>query len=219
MIVPDLMTLAQHCAPEVAPATMTAIVRTESASNPYAIGVVGGRLVRQPSSLNEAMATVHALEAGHWNYSVGLAQVNRANWSRLKLNPLDAFDACRNLAAGGAVLQGCFRLARANQSDVQRALRQSLSCYVSGDFVTGYRIGYVQRVVDNAGASVAVPPRPMVPAIAPSASSISVVPTDPHGLPARGLQQTGEVGHPGTPPSDPPQPERDENPDNSAVVF
>ncbi len=55
------------------------VVRVESSYNPYAIGVVGGRLVRQPDSLPEALATVRMLEARGFNFSLGLAQVNRYN--------------------------------------------------------------------------------------------------------------------------------------------
>ncbi|EPT7341098.1 hypothetical protein ACVR8P_005750 [Pseudomonas aeruginosa] len=40
----DFMVLAQQCAPTVAPQTMAAVVQVESSFNPYAIGVVGGRL-------------------------------------------------------------------------------------------------------------------------------------------------------------------------------
>ena len=54
----DFITLAQQCAPLVSPVTMAAIVRTESGFNPYAIGVVRGRLVRQPASLVEAVGSV-----------------------------------------------------------------------------------------------------------------------------------------------------------------
>jgi type IV secretion system protein VirB1 len=54
---------------------MQHVVRIESSYNPYAIGVVGGRLVRQPVSLAEALATVHMLEARGYDFSVGLAQV------------------------------------------------------------------------------------------------------------------------------------------------
>ena len=53
----DLLALAQECAPNVAPQTMAAIVSVESSKNPYAIGVVGGRLERQPKSHQEAVAT------------------------------------------------------------------------------------------------------------------------------------------------------------------
>ena len=215
MIAIDFITLAQQCAPQVASSTLAAIVRTESGFNPYAIGVVRGRLLRQPTSLDEAIATVRALDANGWNYSVGLAQVNRSNWPRLGLKPQNAFDPCRNLAAGAAILQDCFRQARASQTDVQQALRQSLSCYASGDFSTGYRTGYVQRVVDN----TATRPIPTVPAIVPSASPIPVVPLDSNGLVDQMRRHTVEHGQPGTNPTDPRQSGREGKPDSSAVVF
>ena len=64
-------TLAATCAPRVDRLTLEALVRTESAYNPYAIGVVGGRLVRQPATLEEAVATAHSLERQGYNFSVG----------------------------------------------------------------------------------------------------------------------------------------------------
>jgi len=223
MIAIDFITLALQCAPQVASSTLAAIVRTESGFNPYAIGVVRGRLLRQPTSLDEAIATVRALDANGWNYSVGLAQVNRSNWPRLGLKPQNAFDPCRNLAAGAAILQDCFRQARASQADVQQALRQSLSCYASGDFSTGYRTGYVQRVVDHATVSAAERPLPTVPAIAPSVSPIvspiPVVPLDSNGLVDPMRRQTVEHGQPGTHRTDPRQGGQEEKPDSSAVVF
>jgi type IV secretion system protein VirB1 len=174
----DFITLLQQCAPQVSPVTMAAIVRTESGFNPYAIGVVRGRLVRQPASLAEAVATTHALAAGGWNFSVGLAQVNRANWARYGLSEQSAFDPCRNLAAGAAILQGCFELARRartyTSSDSQSVLHASLSCYASGNFSTGYRTGYVQRVVDSAGTLTRSSTAVVVPPITP----IPVVPVD-----------------------------------------
>lgn len=170
------MALTQQCAPAVAPATMAAIVRVESGFNPYAIGVVHGRLERQPASLEEAVATTRALDAAGWNYSVGLAQVNRSNWAHFGLAPDTVFDPCRNLAAGAAILQGCFERARKSHARAQDALRAGLSCYASGDFSTGFRTGYVQRVV----AQVARPD-PVVPAIAADAPAIRVIPASPQG--------------------------------------
>ncbi|MEI7296280.1 lytic transglycosylase domain-containing protein [Paraburkholderia tropica] len=178
------LTLAQQCAPAVAPATMAAIVRVESGFNPYAIGVVHGHLQRQPANFAEAVATARALEAAGWNYSVGLAQVNRSNWARFGLTPATVFDPCRNLAAGAAILQGCFE--RANEEHARRdgsapavtrtALRAGLSCYASGDFHTGFRTGYVQRVVAQATRA-----DPAVPAIAADVPPISVIPSAPAG--------------------------------------
>ncbi|WP_028221017.1 lytic transglycosylase domain-containing protein [Paraburkholderia oxyphila] len=174
----DFATLVQQCAPHVSPVTMAAIVQTESGFNPYAIGVVHGRLVRQPLSQAEAEATVRALESGGWDFSVGLAQVNHANWAAHGLSEQNAFDPCRNLAAGAGVLEGCFATARAARTegrrDPQAALRSALSCYVSGNFSTGYRTGYVQRVVDNARLPASIPVQTVVPAIEP----IPVVPVD-----------------------------------------
>ncbi|GJH06785.1 hypothetical protein CBA19C8_39530 [Paraburkholderia terrae] len=77
----NFATLVQQCAPQVSPVTMAAIVRTESGFNPHAIGVVHGRLVRQPVNRTEAEATARALAASGWNFSVGLAHV----WRQLLL--------------------------------------------------------------------------------------------------------------------------------------
>lgn len=61
MIAIDLPVLASTCAPAVHPVTLSAVVRNESGANPFAIGVVGGRLVRQPRTQAEAEATAAAL--------------------------------------------------------------------------------------------------------------------------------------------------------------
>jgi type IV secretion system protein VirB1 len=209
MIPVDFTALAQQCAPQVAPATLAAIVRTESGFNPYAIGVVHGQLVRQPRSQAEAIATAQDLERRGWNYSVGLAQVNRSNFGRYGLTPDTAFDACLNLATGAAILSACYRAARGEIAQVQQALKASLSCYASGDFVTGYRTGYVQRVSGNA----AVRPIPAVPAIAPEATPIPVVPVDGHGPPVQRV-----MGMPDRP-IEPGDDRVSGSPDSSAVVF
>lgn len=171
----DFNTLAQACAPEVAPTTMAAIVRTESGFNPYAIGVVHGHLVRQPRNLGEAVATVHAVERAGYDYSVGLAQINRAHFDAYGLTYEAALEPCRNLAVGADILSRCFERARAITSGPQQALRASLSCYASGNFVTGYRVGYVQRVVAEARKQAL----PRIPAIDPAGTPIPVVPDAP----------------------------------------
>jgi type IV secretion system protein VirB1 len=213
----DFITLAQQCAPQVSPVTMAAIVRTESGFNPYAIGVVHGQLVRQPASQAEAVATAHALAAGGWNFSVGLAQVNRANWLAYGLNEQSAFEPCRNLAAGAAILQACFESARRAQPDSrvdsQSALRASLSCYASGNFATGYRTGYVQRVVNSVG----LPAPSSAPVVVPPIAAIPVVPagSDVPTWTARSQHARHAVSEPAeTSPGRP-----DGESDRSAVVF
>jgi type IV secretion system protein VirB1 len=137
--------LATTCAPLVHASTAHALVAIESGFNPHAIGVVGGALERQPRNRAEAMATAKHLSANGWNFSVGLAQINLHNFERLGLSTDTAFDPCQNLRAMQTVLGECLA-SRATKAE-QVALREALSCYYSGNAVTGFRHGYVQRVV------------------------------------------------------------------------
>jgi type IV secretion system protein VirB1 len=145
------LALALACAPQVHPDTARAIARVESSFNPYAIGVVGGALHRQPRTRAEALATIEALHAGGWNYSVGLGQINVGNFERLGLTPHSALDPCTSLTAMQAVLGECYARAASNNA-AQNALRFALSCYYSGDFNTGLRHGYVGMVVRASAA-------------------------------------------------------------------
>ena len=142
------LSLALACAPHVHIETAQALVAIESSFNPWAIGVVGARLERQPGNEAEAVATARALQEGGWNFSVGLAQINVGNLARLSLTLEEGFDPCRNLTAMQSVLLSCFDRARAadRASTSQTSLRQALSCYYSGNFVTGQREGYVNRI-------------------------------------------------------------------------
>jgi type IV secretion system protein VirB1 len=131
-----------NCQPLAVPYdVMHHVASIESSLNPYAIGVVGARLIRQPRSLGEAVATARMLETRGYNFSVGLAQVNRYNLPRYGLHSYhDAFDGCTNLRIGASILSHC--LDRSGH-DWGRAF----SCYYSGNFVTGFRTGYVQKVL------------------------------------------------------------------------
>ena len=137
------LALALACAPQVHADTARALVSVESAFNPWAIGVVGGALVRQPRTRAEAIATAKALQAAGWNFSVGLGQINVGNFERLGLSMESALEPCFNLAAMQAVLGECFDRASGTASKAadQMALRQALSCYYSGNFATGFRHG------------------------------------------------------------------------------
>ena len=127
------------------------VVRVESSYNPYAIGVVGGRLVRQPRTLAEAVSTAHMLEQRGYNFSRGLAQVNRRNLAKYGLESYaQAFEPCANLVAGSRILRECHSRSGGNWG-------KSFSCYYSGNFTTGFRHGYVQKVfasMRRAGAAV-----------------------------------------------------------------
>lgn len=159
--------LAIACAPDVHVDTASALVRAESGFNPWAIGVVGGALLRQPRTRAEALATARALRAGGWNFSVGLGQINIANFDRLGLTLETAFDACTNLKAMQTVLAACYGAATAigdaappRPTTQQAVLRRALSCYYSGNFTTGFLHGYVSRVLASAARARTAPSTP-----------------------------------------------------------
>ena len=167
----DFADLAQHCAPTVQPVTMAAIARVESGFNPFAIGVVNGRLVRQPANREEAVATAVALEQAGYNFSVGISQVNRYNLPRHDLDYASAFDSCANLRAGASILSECYGRASVARPDPQQALRAALSCYYSGNFETGFRQGYVGKVVANVDQAARPLPVSMAIPVIPSAKA------------------------------------------------
>jgi type IV secretion system protein VirB1 len=146
----DFLTLAARCAPHVDAHTLAALVHTESGYNPYAIGVVGAHLVRQPDSLDEAIATVDNLARLGYNFSLGLGQVNRYNLARFGETTTSIFEPCANLRVAASILSECFARAARTEADEQYALRKALSCYYSGNFSTGFTAGYVERVVSHA---------------------------------------------------------------------
>ena len=155
------LALVLACAPQVHADTARALVSVESAFNPWAIGVVGGALVRQPRHRAEALATARALRDAGWNFSVGLGQINVGNFDRLGLTVETAFEPCANLAAMQTVLAECFDRASGSTAQAvhQVALRQALSCYYSGNFDTGFRHGYVRKVVVAARAVPTAQPK------------------------------------------------------------
>ena len=157
------LAIALACAPQVNSDTTRALAQVESDFNPWAIGVVGAALEHQPHGQAEALATARALRQAGWNFSVGLGQINVANFDRLGLSLEDAFQPCTNLAAMQTVLLGCFDRASSISSgprSAQAALRQALSCYYSGNFVTGVQQGYVRQVI----RAVLIQRRPTLPA-------------------------------------------------------
>lgn len=159
----DFAAMAQQCAPNVHADTLHRVASVESNFNPFAIGVVGGRLQRQPHNLAEAVATAQMLETSGYNYSLGMVQVNKKNLAKYGLTPETAFDPCANLRAGGQILEDCYHRAGNSSS----ALGDAFSCYYSGNFKTGYRTGYVAKVQNAAG---------LVDADALNAAPIPVVP-------------------------------------------
>lgn len=148
------------CSVAVPPHQMSAIVRTESSANPYAIGVVGHYLSRQPSSEAEALEVITQLQANGHNYSVGLAQVNKVNFGRY-LSKDKLFSRCDNLLAGSKILKACYT----QYQDWQKAY----SCYYSGNPTTGFAHGYVRKVLANKS-------KPLLTSLNPTPASASSTP-------------------------------------------
>lgn len=138
--------LIQQCAPMINHQLMRSVISVESSHNPYAIGVVNARLLRQPQNLAEAKATAHYLEQAGYNYSLGVAQVNRSNFNRFNLNLDNSFDICANLNAGGQILAECFNRAVA-QGYQKQATVKALSCYYSGQFNSRVGSQYANKVM------------------------------------------------------------------------
>lgn len=151
--VPSFMSLAQECAPWVAPQTLAAIVKTESQFRPLTIGVNGGaRLVRQPANKQEAIVTAKWLIGNGYNVDLGLGQINSSNLAKVGLSVEDTFDPCKNLAASATIFHGGYKVARAQLPTEQGAIHAAYSIYNTGSMKKGFSNGYVQKVVANSNA-------------------------------------------------------------------
>lgn len=187
-----------------------ALIQTESSWRPYAIGVVGGRLQRQPTSRGEAILTAQALLAVGHDISLGLAQINSRNLARHGATLQTVFEPCRNVAIGAAILRDC--LARAQQAatarlpvaavrvasvttrvsafptpartgSVDAVWQAALSCYYSGNFVRGLQ-------ADGAGGSSYV-----ARVLANAAAPVRPIPlVEASGVHSRGAGATASAG-------------------------
>lgn len=142
-----LMGLAMQCAASVHPDTVTDIARTESGFNQYAIGVVGQKGI-YPDNLSDALKHVARLKAEGKNYSVGLMQINQSNFSAFGVSAEQLFNPCTNLSVFEKLITDCY--VRGG------TLIRALSCYYSGDFITGQKpekqfanTNYAQRIGYN----------------------------------------------------------------------
>jgi type IV secretion system protein VirB1 len=179
----DFNSVAAQCAPGVHIKTLSSIVRHESRTNPYAIGVnaKGVRLPRQPANKEEAIATAKWLKDRGYSFDSGYGQVNSANLDWL-------FDPCKNLAGAARVITDCYKRARPLYSDEQAALLAALSCYNTGNWKDGFSNGYVGHVMAAANTTLDVP------ALVPS--------TNTNTVPVQ-LKASGRVAHVQQPPPKP----------------
>jgi type IV secretion system protein VirB1 len=148
-----LAALIATCAPLVHPTTMHALVRVESAGNPYAVSInrpkahaANGALptFRQPRSAAEAQRIARTLHTQGFSTSIGLAQINTEHLQRLGLKVSDLLDPCQSLQLAQTILLDCDATTPANSGTPR--LASILSCFNSGNSTTGIRNGYAARV-------------------------------------------------------------------------
>jgi type IV secretion system protein VirB1 len=154
------LALAMQCAPDIAPDTLSRIVKTESGFNPWAIGVVGKALNRQPQTKNEALNAVRKLANDNENFSIGLAQINRQYFDIKDAERI--FSPCANLKMGSDILKDCYSRAFKSSDSKQHALLKTFSCYYSGNYTRGFvkennGKSYVDRVIAANSTTIKVP--------------------------------------------------------------
>lgn len=140
-----LTALMAHCAPTVAPSTMTAIVKVESGGNPLAIGDNTARRSYYPHDRAAAERLARRLlKAGHL-LDLGIAQIDSMNFPGFGVNVHTIFDPCINLSTGAKILSDDFSFAARRYPDAQVALRHAIGMYNTGRLNAGTR--YIARVV------------------------------------------------------------------------
>jgi len=197
----DLLVLLQQCAPNVAPNTMQAIIRTESGFNPLALHVNGNaRLQRSPKTAAEAAAWSSWLIKQGYSVDMGLMQINSRNLTRLNLTPADVFDPCQNVRAGAAILTEQYGRATQTHGTGTKALLHAISAYNTGNFKDGFHNGYVAKVthVSNVGSRPTLNPARLLPPRSPRSASTgqSVQPhTAGSAIEGFGIAQNGVPSH------------------------
>jgi len=184
----DFGQLALRCGPSVAPSTLAAIARTESAFEPLSINDNTTRTSGVPASREIAMQIASKLlEAGD-SIDVGIMQINSANFGRLGLTLEAAFDPCKSVAAGAAVLAGGYTGGDTHEGQ-QSALRVAISRYNTGDAERGFANGYVHKV-ELAAEHVALVPAldvgapPAAMDSQPLPPAVPAAPVDPNAPPS-----------------------------------
>lgn len=140
------------CAPNVAPATLEAIISVESGGNPLALNVNALSVQPPPArDVREAVKVAMTFIARGYTVDLGLMQVNSRNLPVLGLTVEQVFDPCTNVRNGAAILTADYVEAVRTRGEGQPALRAALSAYNTGNFYRGFANGYVARYYGPAG--------------------------------------------------------------------
>lgn len=149
------LALAMQCAPNVHPDTALDIARVESGFDPYAIAEIIPKAERKkakssvishhPKNKDEAIILIKQIERKKRRYSVGLMQITSTNFNHFGVTAHDLLSPCTNLTVFEKIITNCYQRGR--------SLKKALSCYYSGNFITGQQperdfshTSYVQRI-------------------------------------------------------------------------
>ena len=141
-----MLELLMMCAPAVDPVTMAAVVKQESAGQPWA---VNNNTTKKSTTFGSKAAAVAAAVAAVGrgdNVDMGLAQINSKNLPVLGLTVEQVFDPCTNIAAGANILAAGY--ARTG------SLGDALSMYNTGRPDSTIGAAYAQKVFGQAGVQV-----------------------------------------------------------------
>lgn len=144
-----MLPLPIQCAAQVAPATMTAIVRVESGGNPWALYNNNTGQSIHPPSYRQALADVRLALAMGQKMDVGLAQVDTENFAAYGLTPASALNACTNLHVGAEILATDYHHAASVYGPGQVALFHAFEAYNSGRLHGD--AGYADKILAAAG--------------------------------------------------------------------
>lgn len=147
--------LIQHCVPNIAQASMLAIVQVESKGNPLALNLNKGyRLQFQPQSKVQAQKWIEYLDKHNYNFDIGLAQVNIKNVNKYGHKATELLDPCTNLKIGSSILIKSYTSALPGSKSPDEAWQKAISAYNTGNFHSGFTNGYVGRVYANTNKTV-----------------------------------------------------------------
>lgn len=144
------------CGNGVHPEVLHAIVKTESAKNPYVIANVTDAESYFLKNKEEAIFKANELKANGKKYSAGLMQIYSENYEFYGLTNETVFDYCTNIQTGANILKECFKKSvKESDENNDSHLNKALSCYYSGNFKRGFvndknlDSSYVDRVKNN----------------------------------------------------------------------
>ncbi|CNI37239.1 TriA protein [Yersinia thracica] len=149
------LSLALQCASTVHPDTAHDVARIESGFNPYAIGVVGQKGLF-PTNKEDALTHVKRLRAEGKNFSVGLMQINQANFKQYGVDAAVLFTPCVNLSVFEKIITDCYLRGK--------TMLRALSCYYTGNFESGQKkesafgeTSYIERAGYSSASRYVVP--------------------------------------------------------------